>query len=369
MTTPLRPSGASIWTMCAASARMSARMPQEPPSDPAREGTCAAWLAEIVLNKQVARCADAIGMIHENGWIVTDDMAHLVQGYVDLMFSRGTEVFTERKVVLNDQIAGTPDAFAVVDKTGTLHVDDLKFGYRIVEPHKNTQVSIYAGALLRKLTAHGVIIRDVQVGIYQPRAWHPAGIYRTWRVYPDVLMQHVHWIEERGREAAKPNATAVPGTHCRYCPATATCAVSARALYDFFEDACESTQRHMTDDEIATELTFLEKVESIFEGRKTALTAEAEGRLQRGRGIPGWHLEERRGNARFKVSEMIIRSLTGIDPTERKLISPAELIRKGADEAIVRKLVDRPVLKPTLKPIPPGFYTNLFERQKNGNQS
>lgn len=362
MTLTLRPSGAEIWTKCSVAPQMIARMPTEAPSDPAREGTCAAWLAEMVLTGKFSKCADGIGAAHENGWIVTEDMANDIQSYVDLVLSRGGEVHTERKVRLNTRIAGTPDAFAVIDKTGHLHVDDLKYGFRIVEPYQNPQISIYAGAIVRLLTARGIIIRHVQIGVYQPRAWHPAGIYRTWSLLPEDLMQHVQWIEGRGEDAAAPDPVATPGEHCRYCEAMATCPVAARSLYDFFEDSCIRTQRHMTGEELARELDFLAKVEGIFEGRKTSIEAEAEARIKRGQHVPGWHMQERRGNSRFTVPAVVVQTLTGINPVKEGIMTPAELIRAGASEDVVKKLTDRPALKPVLKPVPKGYFHNLFPK-------
>lgn len=358
----LRPSSAHIWTACAAQPRMAAMMPPEEPSDPAREGTCAAWLAEMVLTGQAANTAALIGATHENGWVATADMASYIQDYVTVVRGHGGQVHTERKVRLNAQIEGTPDAFAVLGSDGVLRADDLKYGFGIVEPRRNHQVSIYCGAILRMLSARGVTIRRVVIGIYQPRAYHPAGVYRTWVTTPEELMAYVQWIEQRGVLATNPQAPTTAGEHCEYCPAAATCAAVTHEIYRVHDRLATDRQRHMTAEEMAKELMFLASFEKMLAGRKKAVEAEAEARIKRAEHIPGWHLEERRGNRRFKVPASVVKALTGIEPTVPKMVTPAELTRMGAPATIVAALSETPRIAPGLKPVGADYYVNLFNR-------
>jgi len=180
---PLRPSSAAIWTKCAAMPRITAQVPDEPPSDPAREGTCAAWVAEMVITGAVPDAATLLNEPHpENGWVVDAAMAYHIQNYVDMLRSRGGTVDAERTVSLNEMIRGTPDAFGVATND-ELYVDDLKYGYEIVES-TTPQVTIYAGALFRLLQRKRVHIKRVHLGIYQPRAYHPAGVHRMRSLWP-----------------------------------------------------------------------------------------------------------------------------------------------------------------------------------------
>lgn len=359
----LRPSSAHIWSQCAAMPTMAARLPPEVPSDPAREGTCAAWVAEMVLTGAATTAADMVGQSHENGWLVEPDMAQRIQKYVDLVRSYGGDIHTERKVTLNKNIAGTPDAFAVVDGTGTLYVDDLKYGYGLVEPYKNAQVSIYAGAIVRMLTARSHPLKRVVIGIYQPRAWHPAGIHRTWSCYPEELMAFVGEIEAAGELAQDPNAPARPGAHCRYCPAAATCVANAAANYETFERIAAQHQRHMSAQELAEELDFLSRAEDMLKGRKSAIEAEAAARIKKSETIPGWHMQQRAGQRRFTASAATIKALTGLDPERPKMVTPAELERMGASEKVVARLSETPRTAPQLKKVPQGYYANLFKRR------
>lgn len=357
----LRPSSAHMWVACAAQPTMAARAPEEVPSDPAREGTCAAWVAEMVLSGQAAKTVDLIGATHPNGWVVTREMANHVQPYVNVMRSYGGTVHVERKVILNNLISGTPDAFAVMDAEGVLRVKDLKYGFLIVEPFRNHQVSIYAGAIIRALAARGVVIRRVILSIYQPRSWHPAGIDREWSVHPEELMAFVHEIEAAGVRTQGPNPKATPGEHCHYCPAMATCPAAAHEAYRVHDYLVVDQQRHMGATEMAEELLFLEKVEAMITGRRKAVMAEAEARIAKGEFIPGWHMEHRSGKRRFRVPPDVVKFFTGIDPVIKECVSPAELERMGASPTVVAKLSETPRLEPKLKRVTANYYTNLFK--------
>lgn len=357
----LRPSAAHIWTKCPANPLMASRAPEEVPGDPAREGTCAAWVAEMVLTGEVQQASDLIGRNHSNGWLVEPDMTHRIQRYVELVRSYGGTIHTERKVELNGRIKGTPDAYAILAADAILRVDDLKYGYGIVEPYQNPQISIYAGAILRYLTARGVVIRQVVIGVYQPRAWHPAGIHRTWKTTPEELMAYVHGIEAAGELAQAPDPVAKPGAHCEYCPAAATCPAVTAANYRVYDMLCANQQRHMTPDEMAEELAFLAEADDMLKGRMNALHAEAQARIKRGEHIPGWHMEQGAGQRRWRVAAATVRALTGINPEVPKMVTPAELERMGASPALVRHLTETPRTAPRIKPVPPRYFANLFK--------
>lgn len=353
-----RPSSASIWTKCAAYPRLAARAPQQPESDAAREGTCAAWLAEQSIRRECDP-SDLIDEVHSNGWVVTADMANHIAGYVRLLRGYGGVLDVERKVALNSLIRGTPDAFAVM--TGDeLRVDDLKYGMLPVEVYENPQVMIYAGAIVRYLTARGTIIRKVRLGIYQPRVWHPLGVHRTWTLWPEELMNKVAAIETAGWETQNSNALATAGAHCRYCEAAGMCPAVANALYDVTHRAHHAEARQMTTAEMAVELEFLDTAEDIFKARRDAVRFEAEERIRRGDTIPGWMIEQGRGQRRWTVDPATVYLLTGIDPSADKMVTPLELERRGADPEIVAKLTETPFTKAKLTKMPAGYIAAKF---------
>lgn len=360
-----RPSASHIWTKCDAFLRLSAQIPEPPPSDPAREGTCAAWVADEVLKGVHPNCMAMVDMAHENGWLVDADMARHVQKYVDHVTSRGGEIHTERKVRLNEMIAGTPDAYAVFDRNGdgTLYVDDLKFGYDIVDPYRNTQVSIYAVAIIIMLERKGVRVRKVVIGIFQPRAIHHDGIYRTWEVWPETLTKFVKDeiipAAHRGQDV---RSTATPGFHCEYCPAAGICSAVSKTIYKGFRVLTDENRTRMTAEELSDEMKFLELMGMLHKARQNAVQTEAKARMKKGEHVPGYGFEPGYGNRRFTVDPLLIKLRTGIDPyAARKVCTPAELIRRGADEKLTDELSEKSYIPPKLVRKKPGTYQKIAE--------
>lgn len=359
----LRPSASAMWFNCPAQPLMASRVPQEEPGDPAREGTCAAWVAEMVLTGQRERCIAMIGESHENGWLVEADMASMVQGYVDNLRSHGDgPVVAEKHVKLNAMIQGTPDGFAVADGN-TLFVDDLKYGYGVVEPYRNTQVGCYMGALLND---HPHIARVV-IGIYQPRAWHPLGHYRTWEISRAEAEAFVAEIEIAGAACQDTNAAAQAGAHCDYCPAAATCSALAGAVYQSHDLLAAQHQRHMTAEEARRELRFLDDAEAMLKARKNAVTAEVTARIGRGETFRGWHLQQAVGHRRWKdgITPEMIETMTGVDVVKRDTVTPAQAEALGIPHEVVEVMTEKPTLAPKLKPVPKNYYNKLFDNPSN----
>lgn len=354
----LRPSSAHLWINCAGYPRLSATLPPEAPSDPAREGTCAAWVAEMVLTGQAATPTALIGKAHENGWVVDRAMANHIHGYIDVLRSHGGTVYAEQRVVLNALVQGTPDAAAVCDN-GTLHVDDLKYGFEIVEP-STPQVRIYAGALYRAMIAAGVAVNRIQLGIYQPRAAHPSGIYRTRSMTVQELLADIAMIEAAAQATQSDTAMCRAGEHCRRCDAAGKCFAVAHEVYRAVTQMLPAQERHLTATEMAEELAFLELAEAMFKGRRDAITAEAEARIVRGEHIPGWYIEQGYGQRRWKFDAKTIHMLTGVDPTAGKMVTPAELERQGADPKLLASLTETPRTKAKLKAMPEGYLAAKF---------
>ena len=358
---PIRPSNSGIWTKCALAPRLWLDVPsdRDGDSDPARQGTCAAWLAEQVLQGHAETCADMLDAAHPNGWVVDHEMVHHVQGYVDMLRARGGVIDAERRVRLNDLLEGTADAFGSFSD-GTIACDDLKYGFDPVEV-TSPQIVIYAGALVRLLTRKGQTVRKVTLGIYQPRAYHPSGIHRTRTLWPEELMQEVHRIEAAGQATQRPDAVATPGAHCRYCKAAHLCSAVAGEVQHAVHRMINGQQRQMTPVEIAQELEFLDVAERMFKSRKEAVRAEATARMDRGERIPGWIKQQGYGRRKWVADPVTVRMVTGIDPTApTTMVSPAELERRGADKAVVAKLTETPRTAAQLKPVPEGYYAALF---------
>jgi hypothetical protein len=363
----LRPSASYKWVNCPASPRFEASVPEEPESDEAREGTCAAWVVETVLCGDAHSADDMLGETHLNGWLVTPDMVQHCQGFINMVRARGGNVWPERNVMLwnnsEGQIVGRLDVMSNIDHQGVLHVDDLKYGMMIVEPFQNTQLLIYAAAVWAITPDRP---HTIQLGIYQPRAFHPAGIYRTWVVSADELVQWANWIISRGKLALDPNSVATPGDHCRNgrCRAASTCTAIAHTIYAQQHLVTSPVQQTMTGEELSKELTFLHRLERLLKARKSAVETEAETRIKtKAEFVPGWQLQQRFGNRKLKVPPMVAEALTGVPATEQKERTPAAMERDGAPIDVMKTLTETPSIGFKLKPLDPSKIAQQFEKE------
>lgn len=361
----LNPSNASRWINCAASPWFAEKCPPREQTDEMREGTCAAWVADQVLKGDAGSAEDMTGETHQNGWQVTPDMVYYVQQYIDLVQSRGGTKISEQTVRLSPRIIGRLDSSTTLSAE-TLCVDDLKYGYKIVEAVENPTMIIYgAGEYLR---INNPQITHVQLGIHQPRAFHPLGIYRTWTLTVSELMERAQKIIAAGDAVYEPEPVATPGTHCKNtnCPAASSCAALAMSVYADHTYVQDSRQRHMTGEELATEMNVLDDIENRLKARKGAVYAEAEERIKKGEFLRGWHLQPTYGNRVLTVDPKLVTVLTGIPATEEKVKSPAQLERDGVSPEIMKHISKTPTVGHKLKRVPKNYFNKAFKPIEQG---
>lgn len=352
------PSNAYRWMHCAAYPWFAAQSEPSPQTDAMREGTCAAWVAEHVLKGHAPTAKDLTGKSHPNGWVVTPDMVNNVQGYVDHIRSLGGQIATEQTVRLGQNIGGRLDTSNHV-VGNTLYIRDYKNGLEIVEIIDNPAMIIYgAGEYLR---LNDPSITQVDLGIYQPRAFHPDGILRTWPLSVEELMQHAQKLVDASNRVQEPNPVATPGPQCHRCEAAASCSALALSNYKGYAYIEDSRQRHMTAEELTRELDALDLIETALKARKGAVHAEAEQRMTKGEFIKGWHFVQGYGNRVFTVPPSVVTLLTGISAVEEKTKSPAEMERLGASPSVIEKITKTPRTAAKLKRLPKGFFEKAFK--------
>jgi hypothetical protein len=343
-------------------------VPEQPSSDAAMEGTCAAWLAEQYLTGAIEKCSDLVETVcPENNWPIDHIMVNHIQRYCDMIIGRGGDIKAERRVYLNEFINGTPDAYATIvegkrlpcpdGKDGclvnhhiktTLYVDDLKYGFGIVDP-TSKQVTIYAASIAWAMYHQGHAPDVIQIGIYQPRGYHVDGIYRTRKISFQQLTDEANQIIEDGKKCFDPNAITTPGRWCKYCPAAGVCGALTTELYDVYSMLQGKANRNATLQELSAELVFLDLVSDLLKGRKTAIEAVANARIDAGENIPGWSREPgRNGTRRWTSKVETIKAVTGIDPTSGKMVTVKEMENRGVDPSALAFLCEQPKTKSKL---------------------
>nr|ANR76362.1 hypothetical protein AUR56_00017 [Skeletonema virus LDF-2015a] len=338
-----RPSASPRWTKCALAPTMTARVGERPAGDEAREGTCAAWVAEQVLSGRFAAAGVMIGQVHPNGWTVDDEMAGHVQDYVDMIQARGGDIEAERRVALTPEIAGTFDAGAYLSDTATLHIDDLKYGRRPVKP-TSPQLVIYAAAMMRELRGSSIPVRRVVTGIYQPRAFVSGGPYLTHDWSPEDLEQRAQWIIERAADCRAPNPVATPGPHCLYCDGAGRgCDSLASTAPQVMAIVQDTDHDDMSPAALARQLEFYRWASDVIKAAADGAETEAIARHKAGDTLPGYGLTERMGQTKVTTTRAAIQALTGVElPVKEKPPAVGDLRKAGLTDAQMALFTTRP---------------------------
>lgn len=344
----LKPSDAHLWVRCplAGSILATGEYYGTPPLDPEpvsddsrREGTCAHWVAENVFTGRVETAREMIGHTHNNGWVVDEDMAWRVAGYIDYVRGFGTPVAAEMPVELYGIVRGRLDT-VTASSGGVVRVFDYKDGWRPVEAEQNYTMLCYGLAVIGQQPAGTAL----ELHIYQPRPTHPDGPARVWRIEAADIPRWHGWLYERATDCLPQYQPAgKPGHQCGDCPAAASCQALGGSVAAQYETVSDRRMVNHSPEAMAAELDFLDLAQALVGARRDALRAEATARIDRGQFIPGgWGVTPKQGNRKFTMDPEVIERATGVHPYKQVLMTPAELERQGVHPDIVNMISTRP---------------------------
>jgi hypothetical protein len=358
----LRASAAPRWMSCAASAWDIPGQLSDEDTEEAMEGTCAAWVAEQCINNRSTDVRDFIGQSHpENGWIVDADMARHIEPYVKMALGRVSPIAeVSREIQIGSTtLAGTSDLWSFAENGSLFCIDDLKYGYDIIEP-RSWQLGVY---MTLAIFGDQLLPKLVRLGIYQPRALHPDGIYRTLVLNTQEINEWCRKIYARVETIDQGARDAESGDHCPHCPKAAMCEAITHSAYRFFHGLTGERFDVPTGQQLTDEYDFLERAETILKARKTAVHAEVNARLDGGKFVPGLVREQRPGKRKFKdhLSSKEIKMLTGVNAIKADIVTPAELERRGANPDLVKRLTYTPNTGRALTRVTPESISKKFQ--------
>jgi hypothetical protein len=225
---------------------------------------------------------------------------------------------------------------------GKLYIEDLKYGYGIVEVKENWQLLGYAiGEVIRR----GVAFERIVMKIQQPRPHHEDGPAREWEITYEQLLEYKEQIEKRMDQIAAGFSELVTSPKCKYCPATAeACTAFNRAVFHGIDHVLSHAQQdQINEKEIAHQLDLLDRTTEILKIKYDSLKQLAVDRMNNGALIPGYMSEPSYGDRKWKkeISPEVIKTLTGKDITETVMLSPAKAEKIGVPKELVKTFVDR----------------------------
>lgn len=340
----LRPSDAHLWVPCSLAGSLLVSGGYEatpmagedavPVSDSRREGTCAGWVAEMVINNNEASAHGMLGEAHSNGWIVDEEMCAHVQNYVNYVRGFGPASAAEVPVELFGLVRGRLDAVSGHNAGEMVcRIFDLKYGWKPVNAERNWAMLCYGLGQMQPGEA-------LELHIYQPRPPHPEGPARVWTILAHEVENWRKWLHRTAQRCVDV-PTGTPGEQCTRCPANRSCAalsLNVAAQYEIIRDARTMS---IPTDRLAAELEFLELAKDLATARLDALEAETAARITRGAFVEGYSVLPSYSNRAFTVTPHEVFAATGVEPYRKVLKTPAELERDGVPKGVVNKIAKR----------------------------
>lgn len=334
--TVIRSSKLARYMVCAG--YMHLDVEEAPGGDAAKEGTAAGeYLEWLLVGKPVQTTAT-------NGVYIDNDIKFFI-GCVDNNIKKraATPVLCETRIDWQTAsgiwIKGQYDA-AFVDHNGRLCIEDLKYGWGIVEVKENWQLLSYAiGEVIRR----GQAFAEISLKIHQPRPHHEDGDTREWIITYAQLLEYKQKIEDRMTALANGLRNFQTSQHCKYCKGAAeACTAFNRLFYRALEVSTEFFQDSLTEEEIARQLDQIKRAEEVIKIKHDSLVELGTSRIKKGKIIPGYVQVDKFSNRAWKnhVSPETIKMMTGLDVVETAFMSPAKAEKLGIGKDLVKFLTE-----------------------------
>lgn len=337
----LSPSAAHRWMRCPGSIALCEDIPDT--SSPfADEGTIAHMLAEKCLRHGVRTSHHYVGerFHHPRGgtYDISSEMADAVQLYIDMVHgAAGSPLFIVEKQIdlswIPGMEGGKVDAVVMPP-----HIFDFKYGAGVaVEVENNPQLMLYA------LGAFG-LGHAVRTTIVQPRCPHPDGPVRSTNYTAMELCDFAFTVANAALATMQADAPLVPGDHCRFCPARATCPALRGSVAEVFGELDVTEIVAPDPKEITPErLAIILGKARLLKTWLKAIEVHAHAEALAGRAPPGFKLVASRAVRKWAASAYDVLDvvsefgLTSDDVYETTLISPAAMdkLLKKNKKAIV----------------------------------
>ena len=348
------------WIHCGFSAKFLANKEEET-NEASEFGTECHALAEAYIRKSLGIedfDGEPVGIEELKSTFVhyDDEMEALATGYADFVISQSDyeeKRIGKKPIVFVEQLLemdyapdthGTADA--IIISGNTLTIIDNKTGFIPVHVFEedgslNSQLGIY-GLYAYKLFADIYTIKKIRLVIYQERIHNVDD--KTLDV-DDLLEWEVAVLRQAAKEAQNPNAEAVSGKWCKYCPGKTLCRQRSE---DALSINIEKKPELMTDAEIESILPRLDFVIDYCNSVKEyALKKAIDGKKWK-----GYVLSESVTKRKISDEEAVKRILkeAGYCPEVSKLMSISEL-QKLVGKARFNDLVGNYVIKPKGHPV------------------
>lgn len=358
------PSSAERWVHCLGSIVLSQGEDNIETED-TKEGNAAHWVLEVMLKSYVRSVIhdgiDAgqrlIGVAHpKNQVIVTEEMFdaaltayNIITQLVGDDHQRKLYLYIEQKIQLpsvDDEAWGTADIVFYDIATNTLYVWDFKYGHKSVLAFENKQLLMYAQGTVESTGKLDQLNVNLNLNIIQPRCYYDGiGPLRTWETCTDDIRAQMNIIRDACGRYRAGKITCETGPWCYECPGRTKCLAITHVCASAIEYSGTPVPMNMNNEALGYELQLIDIAIDRLTQRKSAMTAEAEGRIKDGQFIPGRIMRDTYGNRKWNQGNstvFMIGESFGLDfKQEEKPITVAQ-----AETKLKAAKVDVKLLRP-----------------------
>lgn len=320
----------------------------EEAGQPAKDGTAVGELLSEMIRQRTD--SPKIGTTASNGTFLDQDMWFHARDTYNTILQRaqGNLIETEERIdwmtPAGIKIRGQFDiSFAV----GTdLYIEDLKYGYGIVDVKDNWQLIGYAiGQSQRLQNMFGFVPSRILFTIHQPRPYHEDGRVRTHVITFEELIGYYNQICERMQAYVNGSRTLETGKACKYCNAGSTCPALNRSANKAMDTVLtEWSEKPLTNEEVAEQYELLQRAHELLELRLKSVEQLAVSRIQANQIIPGYAFEMSYGDRKWKsnVTPESIQALTGVSVIKTEMLSPNQAEKAGVSKKLTAALTEKP---------------------------
>ena len=322
--------------VCNGSKMLSGIEPLNTPNQVTEEGNAAHWLVEQVykgnfipdelIDRQAPNGIFITSEMVENVSTYLEDIKSLSNGAVEIDTSYGTDKWS---------IRGRADFIGYKDQK-TLVVAALKYGWRIVEPSDNW-------TLISHAIAKSAGVDKIEFRIYQPRPYHPKGQVRTAVMTAAELYQRYAEMKEA---LENPKHESVSSSFCSHCKSFTQCPAAQIALMNAIDVSNVAFDNELSEFDLSKLLKTLKRAKEVIAQACTAYEDLAMSRLSEGKVLPGYQLTNAIGRTKWvgETKDVIeyVKLFSGIDISEKTLVTPAKALKMGVPEDVIKSCTERP---------------------------
>jgi hypothetical protein len=371
----LAPSAADRWGPdgCSGYPSMAAKYPQTEESEAAREGDA----YHHMVTERLRGHAVKVGDIAPNGYPITDEM---IEAGADILadaatwIGQGVRWATEQRIEMPNIHPtlnwGTSDLIGCDDAKRVLYVRDNKFGHLYVDAYENWQCIDYAVGAARFFGITIDATWTVDIGIFQPRSYHPDGPRKIWHVPGARFLELADSLAYAARKATEPDAPLSTGPHCDYCEARHACVALMRAGQRGIDVSMRPIPHDLTPAALGVMRTQIARAIDRLEALASGLDAQGLAMVQSGQRVPGWGRKQGMGRERWVIpldDLFAIGDAFGVDARKPGALTPKQmrdaLKKKGIDGSVILDYSETPIGEVKFVPVDDDAAAKIFTKE------